>query len=75
MDTITRTINPKDQDWGYPFGVDGLLKLIDAAQHLAVSRYTVYELIKTGQLRSGKRSGKRYICRRSLNDHLAKMEC
>lgn len=62
----TIPMRPADEQWGYPFGVDGLVTITQAAEFLQVHRTTIYRLRNDGKLRHGRYQGSARICRRSL---------
>mgnify|MGYP006373262271 CR=1 FL=1 len=68
----------KDQ-WGYPFGADGLLTLAQACEKLAMSHDTLSRLAESGKLRVGRhagnlRRGKSVVCKRSIEAYLKSIE-
>jgi len=69
-----------DKDWGYRFGCDGTMSIAQAAEHIGLAERTGYNLVYAGNIRSGHPvSGKQtmkktLVCRRSVDDYLAKIE-
>lgn len=67
------------KNWGYEFGVDGVLQYAKAAELLDVSidtieRYAAAGHIRTGTHKGRDRRGHRVICRRSLTLYLKSIE-
>lgn len=63
-------------DWGFPFGVDGVVPLTEAAELSGCSTQTLYRLWNKNRVRIGKhagniRRGKAVVCKRSLHAYLA----
>ena len=70
-----RTVS--DDDYGYPFGVDGLMSRDEACQFLGgICINTLEKLAVTGKVRKGKVPGGRkvFYCRRSVRDFAHRTE-
>ena len=71
---------PAEKRWGYRFGERGVVPIAEAASLLGKSERTVERRIEQGYLRRGyakpgvPQSGI-VVCRRSLDDYLASLEC
>lgn len=63
-----------DKQWGFKFGVDGLLTIEQTQTFLGVSQRTVYRLINDRSLRRGYVRKKPVICRRSVAEYLRTVE-
>jgi hypothetical protein len=64
-----------DEHWGYRFGIDGLMSVDDAAEHLAVSGRTLDRLTVQQKIRKGRYpSGVRAFCKRSVTDFAQSLE-
>lgn len=75
MATATDTTQrPANREYGYQFGVDGVMTVPQAMAFLACSRSTVYRLIKDGKIRRGKLGPAARICRRSIANYLDGIE-
>lgn len=70
----TQLVSPSDVDWGYRFGIDGVMSMGTACELLDVSRETVRRRAGEGRLRMGHDGGRVKICRRSLLDYIKQLE-
>jgi hypothetical protein len=65
-----------DAEWGFRFGVDGLMSVPDACRHLGISHDTLERRVADGKLRKGKHpNGRNAICVRSMEVYKSGMEC
>lgn len=69
-----RTDRAANREYGYPFGVDGIMSVEQAMAFLACSKSTIYRLIEAGKLRHGRMGPAARICRRSITDYLDGIE-
>ena len=60
---------PANEQFGYDFGVDGLMTIPQVMDFLACSKSTVYRLMYAGRIRRGKIGPVVRICRRSLTEY------
>ena len=66
---------PADRQWGYKFGVDGLMNTEEARQWLGgVSRRTLGRRMAQGKIRRGFNGHKVVLCRRSVIEHANSLE-
>lgn len=66
---------PSDVQWGFPFGVDGCVSILEAAEMLGgLSKRSVFRLIHDGKIRRGKIGSRAVVCKRSLHSYLANSE-
>ena len=69
--------NAADQDAGYPFGVDGLMSVVEACAFLGgISHDTLYRRCAEGKIRRGRHAGngKACFCRRSMAEYAHGLE-
>jgi hypothetical protein len=66
--------SPATKQWGYDFGVDGLLSAEEASEFLGkMSRASLYRLVEQGKIRKG-RVNKIYFCKRSVIEFAKSIE-
>lgn len=79
----TKPAQPKlsgaDAKYGYAFGVEGLMSLQAAMDHLDIGRTALMRLVTKGTIRAGRGEGdakqRRYrVCRRSVLDYCKTLE-
>lgn len=64
-----------ERKWGFAFGVDGLMNLEEARQHLGnMSRKTVDRLAEACHIRRGKVGARVVFCRRSVVEYVKTVE-
>lgn len=63
-----------DQEWGFRFGVDGVLSVREVLKHLSIGRTKLYELFDERKLRRGHIGKKVVVCRRSIQEYLKTIE-
>lgn len=74
MIAIADTESPSSKQWGYDYGVDGLMSAEEAGRWLGGrSRASLYRLSDEGKIRKGK-DGKIYFCRRSVVEYAKSIE-
>lgn len=61
-------------EWGYEFGVDGVVTMSEAMTLLALSHDTIKRRAAEGRLRIGRDGGHVKVCRRSISDYLRQIE-
>ena len=70
-------IKTADEQWGYPFGVDGVMDTDEARRYLGnVSLMTLKRLVDDGRLRQGRLPGgkKLLFCRRTVQEFTQMLE-
>jgi hypothetical protein len=74
--TVVNTENNEaDREWGFEFGVDGIVNLETAAKMLAdASTRTVLRRIADGKIRGGNEGRRLVICLRSIRQHIRRGE-
>ena len=77
--TVQGPLQGADREFGYRFGVDGLMSLGEACEFLGgIDVQTLNRRVGEGLIRKGKSNGGRYgrilVCRRSVNEYIAGLE-
>lgn len=63
-----------DTDWGYRFGVEGTMKLMDACEHFGVPESTMRKWVAERSVRASKKFGRVYVCVKSVLDLMSEGE-
>jgi hypothetical protein len=76
---INKHESAADRQWGYRFGVDGVVCPRDAMARLSIGRTTLWRKLRSGLIRYGKEPGdsrqsRVRICSRSLEDYIKGLE-
>jgi len=72
---MSATLNiTADAEWGYRFGIDGVVTMREACELLALSHDTIKRRAAEGRLRLGNDGGRIKVCRRSIADYLSEIE-
>lgn len=79
MNNFKDELTDANKKWGYTFGCEGVVSLIDAGELLGVpSKNTVKDYADKGYIRIGKHKASKFskvvICRRSINEYLDSLE-
>ena len=68
-------LSAADEQWGYKFGVDGLMSSKEACHYLGdVSRQTLHRYWSKGFIRKGNQPGRAKFCRRSILNYAQSIE-
>jgi hypothetical protein len=67
--------NAADEQWGYEFGIDGIMSLDKASEWLgSASRSTLDRLTTDRLIRKGERRGSVVFCTRSVKNYAKSIE-
>lgn len=68
-------LSAADEQWGYEFGVDGLMSSAEAQKELGdISRQTLRRYWERGFIRKGRQPGRNKFCRRSVVNYAKSIE-